>query len=81
MVELIFQAENAYSLFKVHRLLLLAKIKGNKVFFGKLITFLGGQLTYRGPKYLFGKFSTSLTCRDSIQRTSRIFDIGFTKSK
>ena len=32
---------NAYSLFKVHILMLLAKIKGNKVHFGKLVTFLG----------------------------------------
>ena len=26
----------------MHRLMLLAKIKGNKVHFGKLVTFLGG---------------------------------------
>ena len=40
-------------LFKVHRLLLLAKIKGIKVYFGKLVTFLGegGQFTpYLPPR-------------------------------
>ena len=31
-----------FSLFRVHRLLLLAKIEGNKVYFGKLVTFFGG---------------------------------------
>ena len=36
-----FQALNAYSLFKVYILMFLAKIKGNKVDFGKLVTFLG----------------------------------------
>ena len=42
LIELIFQALNAYSLFKVYILRFLAKIKGNKVYFGKLVTFLGG---------------------------------------
>ena len=30
----------------MHRLLLLAGIKGSKVYFGKLVTFLGGGSTY-----------------------------------
>ena len=30
-------------LFRVHRLMLLAEIKGNKVYFGKLVTFLEGE--------------------------------------
>ena len=34
---------------KVHILMLLAKIKGNKVHFGKLITFLGGGGVYLPP--------------------------------
>ena len=46
------QAKNAYSLLRLHgRLLLLAKLKGNMVYFERLVTFLGrrgGQFT---PSY------------------------------
>ena len=41
LIKLIFQALNAYSLFKVYILMFLAKIKGNKVHFWKLVTFFG----------------------------------------
>ena len=45
------QAKSTYSLFKVHRLLLLAKIKGKKVYFRKLVTFMGkgGNLPPANP--------------------------------
>ena len=36
---------------KVHRLLLLAKIKGNKVYFGKLAYFFGGRGVNLPPTY------------------------------
>ena len=35
----------------MHRLLLLAKIKGNKVYFGKLVTFLGERGVNLPPTY------------------------------
>ena len=39
------------------------------------------QLTYRNPKYLFGKISTSLTNSSSIERTKRIFNTRYALSK
>ena len=42
---------------------------------------LCSQLTYRDPQYLFGKISTSLIYRVSIQRTSRISNTSYALSK
>ena len=53
LIELIFQALNAYSLFKVYISMFLAKIKGNKVHFWKFVPFGkgGGLFTpYRPPR-------------------------------
>ena len=35
----------------MHRLLLLAKIKGNKVYFGELVTLMGGRGVNLPPTY------------------------------